>query len=364
MQPGFKSGERVVMQITAAGLAAEIGGSVEGNADTLITGVASVDEAKPGDVVLADADKYFAKAVNSDAACIIARSDAVSANGKCLIKTDDPAGAFVKTLAFFQIEEERPKAGIASGAVVEEGVSLGKDVAIGANCFVGRGSSLGDGCVLFPNVCVGDGVIIGKGSILYPGVTIYSRCEIGSRVRLHSGVVIGADGFGYRPSRTGLEKFPHIGIVKVGDDVEIGANSAVDRAKTGATVIGNGTKIDNLVHIAHNVKIGSHCVIVALSGIAGSVEIGNGVTMAAQTGVVDHVHIADGATVAARAGVIGNIEKGAVVSGFPARDHRSEIRVQAARQHLPEILTRLRELEKEVAELKSIDDRCSNTSKT
>ena len=147
-------------------------------------------------------------------------------------------------------------------------------------------------------------------------------------------------------------KLPHAGTVEIEDDVEIGANSAVDRAKTGATVIGGGTKIDNLVHIAHNVKIGQWCVIVALSGVAGSVEIGNGVTLAAQTGVKDHVRIEDGAVVAARSGVIGNVEKGTTVSGFPAREHKIEMRAQAARLRLPDILERLRTLEREVRALR------------
>jgi UDP-3-O-[3-hydroxymyristoyl] glucosamine N-acyltransferase len=145
-------------------------------------------------------------------------------------------------------------------------------------------------------------------------------------------------------------------VVEIGDDVEIGANSAVDRAKTGATVIGDGTKIDNLVHIAHNVKIGSHCVIVALSGIAGSAVIGDNVTLAAQSGVGDHVRIGDGCKVAARGGVIGDLREGSVVSGFPARDHMAEKRVQAARLHLPEILERLRSLEDEVARLRAADE--------
>jgi UDP-3-O-[3-hydroxymyristoyl] glucosamine N-acyltransferase len=339
--------------IRVAEIARLVGGTADGDCNATITGVASVDEAGSGDIVLAEDAKFVARAVESSAVCVITGLDAqVQGNGKCVIRVAQPTEAFIKVLELFKGEVTSPAAGIGCGAVVEEAVVLGREVAIGANCFVGRGASLGDGCVLFPNVFVGRGVVIGEGSTLHPGVAIYENCKIGRRVTLSAGVVIGADGLGYKPSPRGLMKFPHVGVVEIGDDVEIGANSTIDRAKTGATVIGNGTKIDNLVHIAHNVKIGSHCVIVALSGIAGSVEIGDGVTLAAQAGVKDHVRIEDGAVVAARAGVIGNIEKGTTVSGFPAREHRSEMRVQAARQHLPEILARLRELENEVARLR------------
>ncbi|MCE5313751.1 UDP-3-O-(3-hydroxymyristoyl)glucosamine N-acyltransferase [bacterium] len=345
------------MEISVGEIARLVGGSVAGDCDAAITCVASVDEAAVGDIVLAEDAKFFTRAIDSAATCILTGLDVDSdARGKSVIGVEHPAEAFIKVLEFFKGEESRPALGIGCGAVVEDGVVLGRDVAIGANCFVGRGANIGDGCILYPNVFVGAGVTIGASSKLYPGAVVYERCKVGRRVVLHAGVVIGADGFGYKPSSHGLLKYPHVGIVEIGEDVEIGANSAIDRAKTGATVIGSGTKIDNLVHIAHNCKIGSHCVIVALSGIAGSVHVGNGVMLAAQVGVKDHVRIEDGAVVAARAGVIGDIEKGATVSGFPAREHRSEMRVQAASRHLPEILTRLRELENEVARLRGSGD--------
>jgi len=230
---------------------------------------------------------------------------------------------------------------------------LGKDVAIGANCYVGCDAVIGDGSVLFPGAFIGEGVRLGCECRLYPNTVIYSRCVVGNRVIMHAGVVIGADGFGYTCRDQAFVKLPHAGIVEIGDDVEIGANTAIDRAKTGATVIGSGTKIDNLVHIAHNCKIGRNCVIVALVGIAGSVNIGDGVTLAGQVGVADHVSIEDGSVVAARAGVIGNVPRGSVVSGFPARDHRLEKRAQAARLHLPELMQRLKALEAEVEKLRA-----------
>lgn len=341
------------MNNTVAELAALVDGLIEGDPSVSVLGVSSVDDADEGDIVLAADTRFFVRAVASKAACILADTKASSeCDGKAVIRVNKPAEAFVKILAHYKCAELLPQIGIGANAVVEPDTDLGRDVAIGANCYIGHSARLGDGCVLFPNVYIGDGVEVGENTKIYPGAVVYPKCRIGKRVILHAGVVIGADGFGYIPGNEGLVKFPHTGTVEIADDVEIGANSTIDRAKTGATVIGNGTKIDNLVHIAHNVRIGSNCVIVALTGVAGSVEIGNCVTLAAQTGIKDHVTIGDGSVVAARAGVIGDIPSGSVVSGFPARNHNTEKRVQAARLHLPEILQRLRALEAELAELR------------
>lgn len=342
------------MECSVNELAVLVCGEVVGNGEARVTGVADVKVDASGCVVLAANVGYMERAFASGASCVIAGAWADEAcDGTSIIRVDNPEAAFITVLQYFKGIEPQPAVGLGLGAVVAEDAVIGEDVAIGANCYVGNGVELGDGCVLYPNVCIGDGVKIGGGCRFYPGVTVYPGCRIGSRVVLHAGCVIGADGFGYVPGKCGLVKYPHVGIVDIGDDVEVGANSAIDRAKTGATVIGSGTKIDNLVHIAHNVRIGSNCVIVALSGIAGSVEIGDGVTLAAQTGVKDHVRIGDGCVVAARAGVIGDIDAGSMVSGFPARDHRAEKRMQAARLHLPEVMTRLRALENEVKELRA-----------
>lgn len=343
-----------LVNLTVAELASFLGGALEGSGETIITGAASVDEAVEGDVVFAEDAKFFRKAVASRADCIITCPDVgESPANKSVIRVPDAARAFIEVLRLFAEPEAVPTVGIGPGAVVASDAEIGSDVAVGANCYIGKAARVGDRCVLFPNVYVGDGVQIGEDSVLHPGVVVYQGCRLGRRVILHAGVVIGCDGFGYVARPEGLLKFPHIGTVEIGDDVEIGANSTVDRAKTGATIIGKGTKIDNLVHIAHNVRIGANCVIVALSGVAGSVEIGEWVTLAAQTGVKDHVRIGDRCVVAARAGVIGDLPDGSVVSGFPARDHAAEKRVEAARLHLPDILRRLRVLEHEIEELRA-----------
>jgi UDP-3-O-[3-hydroxymyristoyl] glucosamine N-acyltransferase len=343
-----------LLEITADSIAARIQGRVEGSGDVIIRTVGRAEDAVEGEIVLAENDRYFNIAAASQASCILTGNRiALSAPDKCTIRVDDPGSAFVDVLQLFQSEQILPAPGISPSAEVSPDATIGDRAAISANCFIGKGSRLGKGCVLFPNVYIGEGVVIADDCRLYPGVTIYPNCTIGSGVVLHAGVVIGSDGFGYRPGKGGLVKLPHIGTVEIGDFVEIGANSAVDRAKVGATIIGSGTKIDNLVHIAHNVHIGRCCVIAALSGVAGSVDVGDGVTLAAQIGVKDHVRIEDGAIVAARAGVIGDVKKGAVVSGFPARDHTIQKRAQAAFLHLPDLLERVRSLEREIERLRT-----------
>lgn len=340
------------MEITVRELARLLDGRVDGPSEMTVSGVRAVEDACEGHAVVAEDERFFRKAATSKASCIVTAFDIGSPiSGKSLIRVQDPSEALIRILEVFRPQEQLPPHGVAESAVVEEGVVLGKDVALGANCYVGEGARIGDGCVLFPGVYVGANVTIGPDTRVYPGVVIYPGCTIGSRVILHAGVVIGADGFGYRRGEQGLVKIPQIGTVQIGDDVEIGANSTVDRAKFGATIIGSGSKIDNLVHIAHNVKIGRNCVIVALSGVAGSVQIGDNVTLAAQTGVKDNVRIGDGCVVAARSGVIGDVEKGSIVSGFPAREHAVEKRAQAAWLRLPELVERLRKLEREVERL-------------
>lgn len=353
MQSG--PGELEDLETSVAELAALTGAHIEGDANTRVTGVGSVDDAEPGDVVLAANPRFLALALKSSAACVVSGElPEIKQNGhKSLLLASDPAEAFSKILEYFRGEDPKVEPGIGAGAVVERGAELGTGVAIGSNCYVGKNAVVGSGTVLYPGVYVGEGARVGADCKLCPNSVVYSRCVLGNRVILHAGAVVGADGFGYTCKGEGLVKLPHAGTVEIGDDVEIGANSAIDRAKTGATVIGSGTKIDNLVHIAHNCKIGRNCVIVALVGVAGSVKIGDNVTLAGQAGVADHVTIEDGCVVAARAGVIGDLSKSSVVSGFPARDHRLEKRVQAARLHLPEMLQRLNALEAEVERLRA-----------
>lgn len=269
------------------------------------------------------------------------------------IEADDPRTALAALLVYF--EEQlgrscRPPA-VHPSAVISRHASLGAGVHIGAGCIVEE-ASIGDGVVLEANVFIGRGASIGAGSRLEPGVVVYHDASIGERCIIHACAVIGCDGFGFIPDREkGLLRIPQIGTVKIGDDVEIGVCSSVDRATFGETVIGRGTKIDSHVKVGHNCVVGEFCVIVSQSGVAGSSLVGSGVTLGAQSGVANHAVIGRGVTVAGRGGVTSDIEAGKTVSGFPARDHREELRERVAVRRIPELLESIRELKKKIAEL-------------
>jgi UDP-3-O-[3-hydroxymyristoyl] glucosamine N-acyltransferase len=238
-------------------------------------------------------------------------------------------------------------------------VQLGQDVSIAPFVFVGDNARLGDRVTLMAGSVVGADAIIGADALIYPNVTILDRCQVGERVIIHSGAVIGADGFGFVPLLTGFYKIPQLGIVVIEDDVEIGANTTVDRAALGETRIGKGVKIDNLVQVAHNVSIGEHSVIVSQAGIAGSTKLGKRVAVAAQAGLVGHIEVGDGAQVGAQAGVSHSIAAGQVVLGSPARPHREFLKLNAHYSKLPEIYQRLKHLEERLAKLAA-----SQTSET
>lgn len=336
--------------ITVSEIACAVGGTVSGCGDTVITSASSVADAAQGDIVLAENEKYLVSVEKTSASAVIAAIG--SACSKPMILVSDPKVAFVQVLRMLAPKESQPEPGIDPGCRVGEGLSLGEGAAIGFGSYIGSDVTIGDGAIIHPLVYIGDGVKIGAGTVIRPNVTIYHGCEIGSNVVIHSGTVIGADGFGYIPAGGKLCKVPQIGNVVIEDDVEIGTNVSIDRAKTGSTRIGRGTKIDNLVQIAHNIKTGQTCLIVAQAGLSGSIELGNGVTIAGQAGLKDHIRIGDGAVVAARAGIFGDVPAGSVYSGYPARPHRESLRASAALTRLPETLKVVESLQKEVELLK------------
>ncbi len=337
--------------LTVGELAQRVAGSVEGDHHAVIKGVSSIEEAESGDIVFAENDRFLSQAQKSRASAIIAFLDATQAD-KPLIKVDNPRHAFAQILEMFA-PRINIEPGVHSTAVLGSNVRVAPDASIGANAFIGDNVTIGPGAIVQAGSYVGDECVLGDESILYPNVTLYPGTRLGRHVVIHSGTVIGADGFGYTRIGDHFVKVPQVGIVEIEDDVEIGANCTIDRSKTGSTVIGARTKIDNLVHIAHNVRIGTDCIIVAQVGVAGSCTLGHHVILAGQAGIKDHTSIGDGAIVHAQAGVFGDIAPGEEVSGYPARPHRDKLRQDAAAANLPQYVKRIRALERANAELEA-----------
>ncbi|HSJ07614.1 MAG TPA: UDP-3-O-(3-hydroxymyristoyl)glucosamine N-acyltransferase [Longimicrobiales bacterium] len=333
----------------ASQLARAVDGRLEGGADPDVTGAAPLDRAGPSDLSFLGSPHYLHEAAATGAAVVLARTELAGRlpEGLPRIIVADPHAALAVLLPLLY-PPEPPPAGVHPAAVVGDGVELGEGVAIGAHAVVGDGTAIGAGAILAAHVVVGRHCRIGARAYLHPHVTVYDRAILGDRTILHSGARIGVDGFGYSSSRAGHVKIPHVGRCVIGSDVEIGANTTIDRGSIGDTVIGDGCKIDNLVQIGHNVRMGEHCIVVSQVGVSGSTRLGRFVTLGGQAGIPGHITIGDGATVAAQAGVFGNVPAGATVSGYPARPHREALRAQAGLFRLPEVMKRLRALERAV----------------
>lgn len=334
-------------------LAALVGGKVVGDETAQVRGVASIEEADQGDITFLAHPRYRAYLGRCRASAVILgpgiRAGKPQKPVQAFIQVAEPYVAFAKILGLFH-PPPRYDGGISPLAAVHPTAKLGEEVTLFPYVYVGKEVRVGRRTVLFPGVFLGDGAEVGEDCLLYPNVTVRERCRLGNRVILHAGVVIGADGFGYAGRGEDLVKIPQIGIVEIGDDVEIGANTTVDRATLGKTVIGRGTKIDNLVQIAHNVVVGEHSIIAAQTGIAGSTRIGREVVLAGQVGVVNHIEIGDKATIGPQSGVPRAVPPGAILSGgIGAHPHREWLKVMATIPRLPEISGRVRRLERKVA---------------
>jgi UDP-3-O-[3-hydroxymyristoyl] glucosamine N-acyltransferase len=337
-------------------LAALIGGELVGDGAIDVDGVSPVDPAdriQPGHVTLAESEQYFAKADASSAAAIVVSFD-VPASTKPLIRVKKTTLALAKMLAIFY-PLQKPPAGIHETAFVGRDVTLGAGVHIGPNAVVKDGASIGDRSVVDAGAVVGERAAIGADCVVHSNATLYRDVTLGDRVIVHSGTVIGSDGFGYTQEGTRRVKIPQVGTVVVEDDVEIGANVAIDRSTLGATVIRRGTKIDNLVQIAHNVVIGEDSVVCGLVGVSGSVTIGDNVTLAGQVGLADHVKIGSNATIGAQSGVTKDLEGGQYYLGSPAVPIGQASRQYAVIANLPELSKRVRELERQIERLKDED---------
>jgi UDP-3-O-[3-hydroxymyristoyl] glucosamine N-acyltransferase len=338
------------MEWTLKELAEFVGGTVAGDGAVRIRGVGGLRDAREGDITFLANPKYEPLLASTRASAVIV-APGVRAPIPALVAAN-PDLAFARVAERFNGAPPRPAPGIHPSAVVAPDVRLGREVAVGAGAVVESGASIGDRTVLYPQVYVGHGAAIGSDCVLYPQVVVREKCVLGARVILHSGAVVGADGFGYATEGGVHHKIPQVGIVVVEDDVEIGANVTVDRARFGRTVIGRGTKIDNLVQIGHNVQIGEHCLIVAQAGISGSTRLGRGVVLGGQAGLAGHLEVGDGAAVTAQAGVSKNVPPGAVVSGEHAVDMRVHLRQMAALAKLPEALAEIKRLRREVEDLR------------
>lgn len=335
------------MPFTAAEIAKHLDAEVIGDASLVLKGFAPADRAQPGDLTFAENEPYFLRAEQSAASAIII-DGAFSSTRKVLIRVPNARVAFAKTLPLF-FPEPVFAPGIHPSAIVPASAQVDASAHIGPYCVLGEKVRIGARSVLQGGNHVGANCQLGAEVHLFPNVTLYAGTEVGNRVRIHSGAVIGSDGFGYVFDAGIHRKVPQIGNVIIRDDVEIGANVTVDRGALGPTVVGRGTKIDNLVQVAHNVVIGEHCLVVSQAGLAGSTKLGNYVILAGQVGLAGHLKIGNRVSVAAQSGVMHNIPDGEKWMGSPARPDRQAKRQMIAAQQLPELLRRVAELEKQLA---------------
>jgi len=337
------------MAITAAEIAQKLQGKVVGDGSLVLTGFAPANACRPGELTFAENEEYFARAEQSAASAILVDGDFTSA-AKVLIRVPNARVAFAKVLPLFFPEPTFPP-GIHPSAIVAGSARIDPAAHVGPFCVIGDRVAIGSRTVLEGGNHVGADCRIGEDARLFPNVTLYARTQIGNRVRVHAGTVLGSDGFGYVLDEGAHRKVAQVGNVIVQDDVEIGANVTVDRATLGSTVIGQGSKIDNLVQIAHNVVIGEHCLIVAQAGVAGSTTLGQYVTLAGQVGLAGHLKIGNRVTIAAQSGVMHNIPDGEKWFGYPAQPDRQTKRQIIAVQQLPDLIRRVNELEKKLKEL-------------
>ena len=339
------------MPVTVAQIAERLKGEVIGDGSIRLTGFAPADCARTGDLTFAEKETHFAAAEQSQAAAILV-SQTFASSAKVLIRVPDARVAMARVLPLFFPPDQSPS-GIHPSANIDASAQIDPTAHIGPNCVIGARVRLGARSVLLGGNHIGRDCEIGDDTCLFPNVVVYARTQIGHRVSIHAGTVIGSDGYGYVFDGGHHRKVLQVGNVIIGDDVEIGANAAIDRAALGSTIIGPGTKIDNLVHVAHNVVMGRHCLIMGQAGFAGSTQLGDYCVIASQAGIAGHLTLGIQAMVGAKSGVMRDIPDGGRVLGPPAAPDKQAKRQIIAVQQLPEMIRRLRELEQQVEQLRA-----------
>lgn len=342
------------MEFTANQIAEFLQGTVEGDANATVSTFAKIEEGVPGALSFLSNPKYTQYLYDTKSSVVLVNRDFVPEHpvSATLVRVDNAYESIARLLTLYDSMKPSRK-GTSSLAYVSENATIGRDVYIAPFVSIEDGAVIGDGTQLYPHVTIGAGAKVGSGCILYPNVTVYYGCEIGNRCILHAGCVIGADGFGFAPTPDGYNKIPQIGSVLIEDDVEIGANTCVDRSTMGHTVLRKGVKLDNLVQIAHNVEVGSNTVMSAQSGIAGSTKTGSWCMFGGQTGISGHLTIGDRVNLCAQTGVIGNVKSDNTLMGTPAIEHRTFMRAAAINKKLPDLYKEINALRSEVNELKA-----------
>ena len=340
------------MEFSAQQIAAFLNGTVEGNPEVTVKSFSKIEEGKPGTLTFLANPKYEHFIYSTKASIVLVNNDFTPTEQipATLIRVENAYAALAILLNM--VEQQKQQTGIDSSAFIAPSASVGENCYIGHFAYVGKNTTIGKNCRIYPQAYIGDDVTIGDNCIIYPHVTIYDGCVIGNNNILHAGSVIGSDGFGFAPEGDLYKKIPQLGNVVLEDDVEIGANTCVDRATMGATVVKRGVKLDNLVQVAHNVEIGSNTVIASQTGIAGSAKIGEWCMFGGQVGVAGHIKVGDRVNVGAQSGIPGNTPSGVTLMGYPAIDPKQFARSSVIYKKLPEMYAELNSLKKEIENLK------------
>lgn len=337
------------MEFTAKQIAELIQGRVEGKEDAKVSDFAKIEEGKAGAISFLANPKYNHYIYETKSSVVLVNEDTVFEQPVelTLIRVPNAYEAVAKLLQIYQAMQPK-KSGIDSLAYIDAEAEVADDCYVGAFAYVGKGVKIGKGCQIYPHAYIGDGVVLGEGCQIYPKVTIYHGCRLGNNVTIHAGSVIGADGFGFAPNTDGYEKIPQIGIVVIEDNVEIGANTCVDRSTMGQTLIHKGVKLDNLIQVAHNVEIGENTVMSAQVGVAGSEKIGSWCMVGGQVGFSGHHKVGDRVMIGAQSGILGDLKDGEVVMGYPAMDSKTFMKSSAIMRRLPEMYKDLNDLKKRI----------------